>query len=154
MKTAIMIMMAGIILFAGCRNYCTNKYCADQSMLRQIEFKNFSENEIDTFLISRFVKNSGFINRTDSFYVYADKYNSNMTIEPKWVTLPSEINVSVNDFEVKILGTQTTYKGSDFMITKQACNTCTHGKDEYYNHCDSYKINSSTITDWRFVISK
>ena len=61
MKTVITMTLTIIsgIMFLGC-NHCTEKYCADQNIVQQLEFKNFLKEDVDTFLVTRFVRNSNF----------------------------------------------------------------------------------------------
>ena len=126
-----MMMIATTI--AAC---CTKKHCEDQNIIHQINFQNFTKEEIDTLLISRFTKGTNLTSSIDSFYAYAENYNT--------VGVYSDMDGLVNDFEIKLISNQSKYQLSNFIINKKQCNGCFPVGGDFYNKLESYNLNGVT----------
>jgi len=144
MKTTTMIypVFAFVTMTSGC---CCKKECVESDVIYKIDFQNFNYAEIDTLLITNYVKGSNFITKADSFYNYGGLVGQNTSSEPKAINLSRELDVNKYDWQIKLGNTQTKYNISDFLVSKEVCTTCITGND-YYNKLTAYKINGVTQT--------
>lgn len=127
----------------GC---CNKKGCnsADASGV-QIEVKGLKT--YDTLIIYSYVRNSGFRQLQDSFFmrVYPSSYPQ---------TLPRQITHN-NDLRL-FLGTPSiVYEISDFVLEKAPCNYCfnTIPKD-YYRFLKSYVLNGKRVENRTVIIQR
>lgn len=106
MKTITMIypVFAFVTMTSGC---CCKKECVDSDVVYQIEFQNFNYSEIDTLLITNYVKGSNFITKVDSFYNYGGLLSQNTNSEPKAINLSRDLDINGYDWQIVITQQQS-----------------------------------------------
>lgn len=152
MKQVTIIFFVLAICMQSCR-VCTEKYCIEGNIVVAIRFQNFNTTEIDSMLITRYIRNTNFSTKIDSVFLYANQNNSALNNEPKVIYLSQQIDATQCDFEIKLIYNNSTYKVSNFVLGKEECNKCSKGYD-YYDALVSYKINGTQKNEGTITITK
>ncbi len=143
------IMIAAASLFlAGC---CTKKYCLGVDDLDEIWFHGF-EGELDTIVVKKYARNSGFAALLDSPVVFIPEImptDSDVQIVRLQERLKSDF-----DYKIELPATGVIFEVSDFVSKRKQCNTgflCV----DYYNALESYRVNGALVTgDWKVSLRK
>jgi hypothetical protein len=114
--------------------------CAEVGGGAQVQFLNFSRDEIDSVLIVSYNRRYYQINLpTDSLIALV---GSDSTISPPFVYFPSKIDFRL-DYKIKIFPSGDSYNLSNFLTKKEVCNRCFLGND-YYTQLASYTVDGKT----------
>lgn len=105
-------------LFIGLNSCCTKKDCGDEGDLYRIDFYNFTEGDLDSLIIFRFIQNTNFTEKLDSSINVAN-YTNNFY----YVDLSEKINFN---FDYKIIDKKSgnIYELNNFIMDKRECNVC------------------------------
>ncbi|MDF2454283.1 MAG: hypothetical protein K0R51_276 [Cytophagaceae bacterium] len=136
MKVAVFINIAIVFLLQAC---CTKKDC--NTGLYQMELKGFSFSEVDTVVVSRYEKNSGFVHLIDSTVAWTSLNNDGSS------TLYTEGQIDINkDYKIYFPGIDQSYTLTDFQMGRKACNSCApFGREsDFYDVLEGYRINGVT----------
>ncbi len=131
---ALVSLIASSVFLDSC---CTKEYCIGADDMDQIQFYNFTDNELDTVVVRRFNKNTGFARAIDSAISVTPNFYS--TADFKVVRLVNKLTVDF-DYQIVMSGTGMVFAISDFVVTRKSCNTGFMCNDSF-NALESYKLN-------------
>ncbi|MFM2286637.1 MAG: hypothetical protein RLZZ543_2134 [Bacteroidota bacterium] len=129
------VLIIGIVL--GLNSCCTKKECIDSGEIYEINFYNFSPDEIDSIMIYSYSKNSNFNLIIDSSFSQASLNGDYST-----AYISNRINTDF-DYEVLVLSTGQVITLTGFEVEKKRCNSCFPYRPEsdYYEKLNSYFVN-------------
>ena|SRR5690606_386010 len=134
---------------------CTKKGCTATDGISVIRFENFGAEEVEHISVETFQKDSGFSNRTDSFFASAQKGYSD-TAEFV-LLLPKKLSLG-NDYKITLLipGREEAYFLNKFLINRRGCNNCFPYRpaSDYVNDLVGYSLNGEPINGNEIIISK
>ncbi|REA57412.1 hypothetical protein DSL64_23960 [Dyadobacter luteus] len=143
----VLFIVAPLVIgTAGC---CTKKLCIGADNMDQIAFNNFANSDLDTIVIQRFNKGANATNPVDSVTVVTSNFSPGTY---QLILLPTRLTVEQN-YVVKLISTGERYAISDFVVTKQECNTGFMCNDSY-NSLESYTLNGNVVRTYQLAISK
>ena len=148
-KSVLIYVLAGITSLAA-GSCCTKKFCFDANSIEMIYFYNFTVSELDTISIKWYDKNINFASAIDSVSVVTSDLSSQSAFQV--INVPDRITHHL-DYKVRLNSTGQEFTISDFVITKEKCNSgflC----NDFFNALESYKINGQTVTSNTLAITK
>jgi hypothetical protein len=132
--TIFFLFIATLLAVSSC---CTKKYCVGADDMNEIRFYNFAAADLDTVMVKRFAKSTGFVAELDSTTTLFYSYNSNNTMQI--VQLTTALSVDF-DYKVELASTGQTFTLSDFTVKQERCNTG-FACNDHYTALVSYKVN-------------
>ena len=148
-KSVLIYVLVGVTSLAA-GSCCTKVFCLDANNIEMIYFYNFTVNELDTISIKLYDKNTNFASAIDSVLVITSDLRSQSPFQTIFV--PDRITHHL-DYKIRLNATGQEFTVSDFIITKEKCNSgflC----NDFFNALESYKINGQTVTSNTLAITK
>lgn len=149
MKNFILtVLMVGLLL--GLNSCCTKKGCIGADEIYEINFYNFSQNDLDTITIISYSKNTNFTTVIDSCVTQA-----NLTGDYFSAYTNNRINTDL-EYKIKLFSTGQVFTLTGFEIEKEGCNSCFPYRPEsdFYNKLIGYQVNGQKQTGSQIKIYK
>ena len=150
LRYGLFMVISASVFLAGC---CTMVYCVGIDDMDEIWFYGFeSKMELDTIVVKKYARNSGFAKLLDDPVVFRHE-NMQTNSDFQIVRLPERLK-SDFDYKIEVPAAGKTFKVSDFVSKKKQCNTgflCI----DYYNALESYRVDGALVTgDWKVSLRK
>lgn len=144
----LFLFLVSLLVLNSC---CQKKYCDGVNDVNVIELHNFSPDDVDSILITTYLKNTDLCNSLDSFYYAPEKENvgDNMFV----VLLPNKLNTDL-DYKLYFKNIDKTYLLTDFSTKKVECNYCFPIGHDDVTVLDSYLVNGQKQTLSNLQITK
>ena len=117
---------------------CQQKDCIGANDINEIELHNFTADNVDSILITTYLKNSDLCSLIDSFYYTARSIPAGDSIFI--VELPNKLNMDL-DYKLYFKNINQTYLLTDFSTKKIECNSCFPFGHDYVPIMDNYLVN-------------
>lgn len=115
------------------------------------ELHDFSPEDVDTIIISKYEQGSNFTNSIDSSHILAQKPGA-----VDYYHIYLDMVDKDHEYIIKIPGAALTYSLGDFKTSTDKCNSCFPytPKSEYYRHISEYQLNGQAARDFTIKIYK
>ena len=136
MKNIVLTALT-IGLSLGINSCCTKKDCTGADDIYEINFYNFSLEDLDTIILISYSKNTNFTTIIDSSVTKAD-------LKADYFSAYTNHKLNTDfDYKIKLFSTLHVYTLTGFEIEKKGCNTCFPYRPEsdFYNKVSGYQIN-------------
>jgi hypothetical protein len=136
-----------VVLLLGISSCCTKVHC---SFLFQINFYNFTQPDLDTIIVVKYVKNSNFTAAKDSITARANPNGNCFSLNA------GTIMDFYHDYKIKIPGTGQDFTITEVVTEKKGCNKCFpyRPKSDYLEVLASYKLNGQRQSEGIIKIYK
>ena len=145
--TLISVGIFSLITLVSCDFAKTNCIPADASMIQTIQFTNFTQQEVDSVILTSYEATSNYTYRLDSAVIHGIEYDS-----LRYYAATSLIHID-RDYKVRIKLTGQIYKISGFTTQKTVCNPSIFNKT-YFNKLSGYTINGEKIINSEIEITR
>lgn len=119
--------------------------------INTIELHNFTADNVDSILITTYLKNSDLCSLIDSFYFTAQGIPPGDSIFI--VGLPNKLNMDL-DYKLYFKNINQTYLITDFSTKRIECNSCFPFGNDYVIILDNYLVNGHKQTKSDLQITK
>ncbi len=141
----ILLSLVTLLIINSC---CKDMECPDFDGLDNIQFYGYDRNEIDSVIVSRYEKGSGFSEYSDSKLIITEFRD--IPDDFKIVWYPERFTPDF-DYKIVITGTGESFTLTDFVLTRKDCHSdsglglglfCS----QYYIALKSYRLNGEIQT--------
>jgi hypothetical protein len=140
-------LIAAVLLFSSC---CTKKECYDTVGFGFIVFHDFAEGELDSVMLYRYAKESGFTNLLDSV---------ELDVIPNFGYSKADLDmllIPTSNYEVVCYTINNSYKIENIRLEKKHCNSCFPYKikDDSFMSILGYTVNGQWINSSQLRINR
>ncbi len=145
---ALMALIVGLLFVIN--SCCTKKGCIGADEIYEINFYNFSKNDLDTITIISYSKYSNFSTIIDSSVTRASNLGDYFSAYTN-----NRINTDL-DYKIKLVSTGQVFTLTEFEIEKEGCNSCFPYRPEhdFYNKLSGYQLNGQKQTGSQIKVYK
>ena len=145
---SLMLLVVSLLAFSSC--ICTKKYCLGADDMDQVYFYNNMIENLDTVVVKKFAKNTGFATMISSSTTITVNFSKTTNFE---IVVLNEKLTTDFDYKVELPGNGQVYTVSDFVVKKERCNSGFMCND-YFNALESYKVNGKSASGAILALGK
>lgn len=138
MRTLIIVPVLLVLAFlSAC---CQKKTCYEEHYI-SVNLKNFTDNEMDTILVTGYATDGSFSKITSDTEIC---FGFKITSLDSTYTLISHQDNRLRDnqyYQIFIPATKTSYRISDYVYSDSVCSSCSYGRDDISKNLSGCKLN-------------
>lgn len=131
-------LLSFLLTILALNSCCQKKNCIGANDINEIELHNFTADNVDSILITTYLKNSDLSNLIDSFYYTAKSRQDGDNVFI--IELPNKLNINL-DYKLYLKNIDQTFLLTDFSTKKIECNSCFPLGHDYVTIIDDYLVN-------------